>query len=104
MESERSSIRWFSVYSAVLFTVGVAILIVVFAVPSIASAAEGIKPIIAIAGTFVSTMGGFPLKEIIARQQRVRYLEWVKKEAQVPGADLPQLEALLLDVVKKGTG
>ncbi len=102
MESERRSIRWFFVFSAVLFIAGMAIVVVVLAVPTIATA-EGVKPLIAVAGTFISTMGGFPLKEIIARQQRVRYLEWVKHEAQSPGADLPQLEALLLDVVKKGT-
>ena len=103
MASERSSIRWFCIYAAALFSAGVLILIIIFAMPSIVPAAEGVKPLIAIAGTFISTMGGLPLKEIIARQQRMRYLEWVKAEALVPGADLPVLEGLLLDVVRKGT-
>lgn len=103
MESERSSIRWFYFHAAGLVTVGVVILIVVFALPSITQSAESLRPIIAIAGTFISSMGGFPLKEIIAREQRVRYLRWLKTEAQEPGADLPQLESLLLDFVKKGT-
>jgi hypothetical protein len=103
VESERSSIRWFYIYAAGLVTIGVAVLVITFMFPSIAPGGDAMKPIIAIAGTFIGSMGGFPLKEIIAREQRVRYLRWLKTEAAQPNADLPQLESLLLDFVKKGT-
>jgi hypothetical protein len=102
MVSERSSIRWYYVYSLGLLLLGIITLIVVFTVPSITSGSESLKPIITIAGCFISSMGGFPLKEVIAREQRVRYLRWLKAEAQQPGADQTQLETLLLDFVKKG--
>jgi hypothetical protein len=102
VETERSSIRWFYIYAGALVTIGVAVLVIVFAFPAITPVSESMKPIIAIAGTFIGSMGGFPLKEIIAREQRVRYLRWLKTEAQQPNADLPQLEGLLLDFVKKG--
>lgn len=102
IESERSSIRWFFVYSAVLFAAGIVILLIVFIVPSIA-AVDGVKPLIAGAGTFISTMGGLPLKEVIVRNQRVRSLEWIKREASIAGADLQKLEEMLVDTMKKGT-
>jgi len=103
VENERNSIRWFYIYAAALVTAGVVVLVIVFKFPSIAPGGEAMKPVIAIAATFIGSMGGFPLKEIIAREQRVRYLRWLKAEAQQPNADLPQLEGLLLDFVKKGT-
>jgi len=101
VENERNSIRWFYIHAGALIVIGVGVLVVIFAFP-ITPTAEPLKPVIAIAATFIGSMGGFPLKEIIAREQRVRYLRWLKQEAQQPNADLPQLESLLLDFVKKG--
>jgi hypothetical protein len=99
MESERSSIRWFSILAGTMVVIGVAVALV-----SPQTASSGlVRPLIAIAGVFTAAMGGVPFKEIRISRKRLTTLAWLKAEAQQPDADLPQLEALLLDIVKKGT-
>ena len=101
IENQRHAIRWYAIFALIVFSLG--LLILLFAILSTGSLTEGsMKTILGIAGGFVSTISGFPLKELIARREKIGIFESLKMQLKMPNAsEQSRIQELIWEVIHK---
>jgi len=82
ISSQRNAIKYYVIFAAGICLLGIIIIILGLSLPE-DTVAEGIKTVFLIGGGFVSSLCGFPLKEIIARKDKIGIFSIMKKQLEV---------------------
>jgi len=107
--NDQSAIRYYLVFAVFVFSVGLALVGVTF-YPALK--AENIFQDLAqkVGGGFVSSLSAFPLKELLARRDRLRILtalqvriRKLRLQKTPPDEDFRRITELVWEIYKKGT-
>ena len=101
IENQRRAIRWYAIFALIVFSLG--LLILLFAILPTGSLTEGsMKTILGIGGGFVSSISAFPLKELIARKEKIGIFESLKMQLKMPNAsEQSRIQELIWEVIHK---
>jgi hypothetical protein len=106
--NDRAAVRYYLGFALFIVTIGIAIIAVAF-LPAFRT--ENVIQDLAqkVGGGFISTLSAFPLKEYLARRDRLRILgalgrqiSDLRREPQPNEEDVKRFESLIWEVYKKG--
>jgi hypothetical protein len=108
IRNQRQAIRYYFAFALAMVALGVSVATVAYFSANWLNS-ESFKSIFALGGTFISSLSAFPLKEIIARREKLGVLLMIKDERlslanSVEPADLigrERIEQLVWQVVEK---
>lgn len=105
IDSQKSAIKLYSFFALGIFLFGIFLL--VFA--NTMAQTDIIKTIINIGGAFVSTLSGFPIKEIITRRDKISTYNILKRHIilisergdEFDGDEKAKILDLIMEIIKK---
>lgn len=106
--NDQSAVRFYFMFAALVFLVGIAIVGVTF-YPALK--AENVIQDLAqkVGGGFISSLSAFPLKELLARRDRLRILSalqvligQLRSQKAPPDDDVRRVTELVWEIYKKG--
>ena len=105
ISGQKSAIKLYSIFAVGIFLFGISLLFFANTIPQ----NDTIKTIINIGGAFVSTLSGFPIKEIINRKDKIssynilkRYIIVIaEKGNEIEDDEKKQIMDLIMEIIKK---
>lgn len=108
IENQHRAVRFYLVFAALVFLLGTSVLTVALFYQR-ALVPEALKSLVGIGGGFVSALSGFPLKEMLNRQEKVGIFRAMQKRMQaleashdsMDQAERQRYDALLWQAIEK---
>jgi hypothetical protein len=105
IDSQRAAIKLYFFFALVIFSIGIALL--VFA--NSMAVSETTKTIINIGGAFISTLSGFPIKEVVNRKEKINTYHILKRHViviaekgdEISEQDRKEILDLIMKIIKE---
>ena len=104
IDSQKSAIRLYLIFTVVIICVG----LVLFIIANNLNISDTTKTIINIGGGFISTLSGFPIKEIVNRKEKINTYHILKRHViliaergeEINDQEKKQILDLIMQIIK----
>ena len=104
IKNQRRTVRWYMMFATGLFLMGLVLIGTGF-VLHFPPESDYLKVLLGVAGTFVSSVCTFPLKEVITCRDRLSIFELLKIQiSEAKKFERDRIDSLVWDVLKKFAG